>query len=220
MGITGIKGVIFDLDGVIVTTEDCHFAAWKQMADEQHIYFDRAISERLCGVPPMDGLDIVLEQASREYDLGEKMALATRQNDLYLETIAGLGPDDILPGVVENLRRLREHGIKIAVASASTNMAAILNYIGMKNYFDAMVDGNQISRLKPDPQVLHRAAQGLGFAPAQCLAVENTDAGIEAAFAVGMASLGVGLAPGNKKATAAAPSLLDIDIWEWVKPST
>lgn len=192
-----IKAVIFDLDGVIVTTDDCHYRAWKMMADDEGIYFDREINERLRGVSRMASLDIVLERAEKEYTDDEKVALATKKNDCYVELINELTPADILPGVMDNLNRLKENGIKIAIGSSSKNTPIILKQVGLDSFFDAVSDGNNISKSKPDPEVFVKAADMLGMPYADCMVVEDADAGIEAGKAAGMKTLAVNNAEGG-----------------------
>ncbi|HBR28195.1 MAG TPA: beta-phosphoglucomutase [Firmicutes bacterium] len=203
-----MKGaVIFDLDGVIVSTDDCHYRAWQQLADEEGIYFDAEINQRLRGVSRMDSLEIILERADRNYTNEEKKVLADRKNAYYRELIQALTPDNILPGVGPILAGLKEHGIKIAVGSSSKNTPLILDRIGLKDYFDAVADGNDLSKSKPDPEVFLLAAERLGVPPEHCVVVEDADAGVEAALAAGMRVLGVGAAAANLRATLRADSL-------------
>lgn len=207
-----VLGVIFDLDGVIVSTDNCHYLAWKKMADEEGIPFDRTINERLRGVSRMESLAIILEKAEKAYTDAEKDALAARKNGYYVELIGSLTPEDMLPGAMDTLRTLREKGIRIAIGSSSRNTPIILKQIGLDTYFDAVADGNAISRSKPDPEVFLLAGSLLGIAPENCLVVEDADAGVEAALAGGMRVLGVGGAAKNLKATFAAESLAQLDI--------
>ena len=186
-----IKAVIFDLDGVIVSTDDCHYRALKKMADEEGIYFDREINNRLRGVSRMTSLDIVLERADKEYSESEKLALAERKNNYYKELICELTPNDILPGAMETLEKLKENGIKIAIGSSSKNTPIILKQIGLDNFFDAVSDGNNITHSKPDPEVFLKAAEMLKIAPEDCMIVEDADAGIEAGKRAGMKTLSV-----------------------------
>ena len=186
-----IKAVIFDLDGVIVSTDDCHYEAWKKMADEEGIYFDKTINNRLRGVSRMESLEIVLERAEKEYSEEEKLQLAERKNGYYKEFITKLTPNDILPGAKENLEELRKNGIKIAIGSSSKNTPVILKQIGLDNYFDAVSDGNNITNSKPDPEVFLKAADMLGIPYAECMIVEDADAGIEAGKRAGMKTLSV-----------------------------
>lgn len=204
-----IKAVIFDLDGVIVSTDDCHFRAWKRMADEEGIYFDREINNRLRGVSRMASLDIVLERAKREYSESEKQELAERKNEYYKELICELTPDDILPGVMDKLEKLKENGIKIAIGSSSKNTPIILKQIGLDGYFDAVSDGNNITHSKPDPEVFLKAAEMLNIPPEDCMIVEDADAGIEAGKRAGMKTLAV---QGAKGADFSAESLEKCDL--------
>ncbi len=205
-----IKAVLFDLDGVIVSTDGCHYRAWKRMADEEGIYFDEKINDRLRGVSRMASLEIVLERASRSYTEEEKVALAARKNDYYRDLIRELTPSDILPGAMENLNELKENGILVAVGSSSKNTPLILRRIGLDAFFDAVSDGNNISRSKPDPEVFLKAAEMLGTDPADCLVVEDADAGIEAGRRGGMKTLSV---KGAKGADYFAPDLSDYSIF-------
>ena len=186
-----IRAVIFDLDGVIVSTDDCHYEAWKKMADEEGIYFDKTINNRLRGVSRMESLEIVLERAEKEYSEEEKLQLAERKNGYYKEFITKLTPNDILPGAKENLEELRKNGIKIAIGSSSKNTPVILKQIGLDNYFDAVSDGNNITNSKPDPEVFLKAADMLGIPYGECMIVEDADAGIEAGKSAGMKTLSV-----------------------------
>jgi len=186
-----IKAVIFDLDGVIVSTDDCHYEAWKKMSDEEGIYFDKTINNRLRGESRMESLEIVLERAIKEYSEEEKLQLAERKNGYYKEFITKLTPNDILPGAKENLEELRKNGIKIAIGSSSKNTPVILKQIGLDNYFDAVSDGNNIINSKPDPEVFLKAADILDIPYSECMIVEDADAGIEAGKRAGMKTLSV-----------------------------
>ena len=186
-----IKAVIFDLDGVIVSTDSCHYKAWKMIADRENIYFDETINNRLRGVSRMQSLEIVLERADKEYSEEEKKALAEDKNEIYKELIKCLTPEDILPGVIDNLQVLKEKGIKIAIGSSSKNTALILKQIGLENYFDAVSDGNNITKSKPDPEVFLKAAQMLNIEPEKCLVVEDADSGVIAGKNAKMLTLSV-----------------------------
>lgn len=192
-----IQAVLFDLDGVIVTTDDCHYRAWKKMAEEEGIPFDRSVNERLRGISRMESLEIILEKAQRVYSQEEKLAMTARKNGYYVEFILALTPKDILPGVVENLNALKEAGIKTAIGSSSKNTPIILQRIGLADTFDAVADGNHIRNSKPDPEVYLKAAELLGIEPARCMVVEDADAGIAAAKRAGMTALAVRSARGG-----------------------
>ena len=191
-----IKAVIFDLDGVIVSTDECHYRGWKKMADEEGIYFDREINNRLRGVSRMESLEIVLERAEKKYTQDEKIALAERKNNYYREYIEELTSANILAGVMENLNELKDNAIKIAIGSSSKNTPVILKHIGLDNFFDAVSDGNNIVNSKPDPEVFVKAAQMLGVGRENCLVVEDADAGVVAGRNAGMYTLSVNGASG------------------------
>ena len=206
------KAVIFDLDGVIVSTDDCHFMGWKKLADDEDIYFDRKINERQRGVSRMESLDVLLEKAQKTYTDEEKLEMATRKNEYYKEFIKDLSEKDILPGVMDFTRKLRDMGVKLAIGSSSKNTPAILKNIGLDTYFDAVADGNDISKSKPDPEVFLVAAKKLGIDPKDCLVVEDADAGVAAALAGGMDVIGVGSAAANPNATYHFENLAAADI--------
>ena len=206
-----ILGVIFDLDGVIVSTDNCHYLAWKRMADEEGIPFDRQVNERLRGVSRMESLAIILEKATKTYSDDEKLAMAARKNGYYVELIGSLTEKDILPGTLDTLNLLKNRGIKVAIGSSSRNTPIILRQIGLADAFDAVADGNAIKNSKPDPEVFLLAAKLLELDPANCLVVEDADAGVQAALAGGMRALGVGSAAVNPTATFTAVNLEKAD---------
>ncbi len=206
------NAVIFDLDGVIVSTDSYHYKAWKAMADEEGIYFDEVINNRLRGVSRMASLEIILEKATKTYTDEEKEALATKKNDIYRESLVELTPNDILPGVMDTLNALRERGVKLAIGSSSKNTPVILKQIGLGDFFDAVADGNQITHSKPDPEVFLLAAKLLGVAPSDSAVVEDAYAGIDAAKAGGMKAVAVGDASKYEKADVAGATFADISI--------
>ncbi|MEZ6190409.1 MAG: beta-phosphoglucomutase [Phycisphaerales bacterium] len=202
-----VQAVIFDLDGVIVSTDEYHYRAWKRLADAEGITFDRQVNDRLRGVSRMESLEIILERSARMYTETEKLALAEKKNNTYRALLARLSPEDILPGVNEVLEALRTRGIKLAIGSSSKNAGPILQAIGLDRAFDTVVDGTHITRSKPDPEVFTLAAKRLGVSPARCLVVEDADAGVDAALAAGMRVLAVGSAASHPGATLAAENL-------------
>lgn len=189
-----IKAVIFDLDGVIAVTDDCHYKAWKKLADEEGIYFDRNINERLRGVSRAESLEIVLEKAEKRYTAEEKAGMAHRKNLYYRETAGTLTPKDVLPGVLRNIAELKKKGVKIAIGSSSKNTPLLLERLQLSDCFDAVTDGNDIKKSKPDPEVFLKAAERLGTDPCECLVVEDAQAGIDAGRAAGMVTLSLGKA--------------------------
>ncbi len=207
-----IEAVIFDLDGVIVTTDDYHYEAWKKIADQENIYFDREINERLRGVSRMESLDIILEKSSKIYNEEEKIELATRKNDYYKNLLENLTKEDILPGILETLNFLENKKIKTAIGSSSKNTIFILNKIGLIDKFDAIVDGTMIKNSKPDPEVFLQAAEKVGIKAEKCLVVEDADAGVEAGKRAGMRVLGVGSAKNNENADYKSENMEEFNI--------
>lgn len=196
-----MDAVIFDLDGVICFTDEYHYQAWKQMADRENIYFDREINNRLRGVSRMASLDIILERAQKEYTPEEKQAMAQYKNDTYRALLEKMSPADLHPDTKKTLEALKAKGIKLAIGSSSKNAKLILERIGLGDFFHAISDGTNITRSKPDPEVFLKAAQMLDKTPAECLVVEDAQAGIEAAHAGGFASAALGDARESNLAT-------------------
>ncbi|MFB3161880.1 beta-phosphoglucomutase [Neobacillus sp. 179-J 1A1 HS] len=194
MGIMKISAVIFDLDGVIVSTDEFHYQAWKQISDQEKIYFNREINERLRGVSRMESLEIILSHSDKNYSEKDKQLLAQRKNEVYCALLNKLSPNDILPGVIDLLLSLKAKDIKIAIGSSSKNTPFILEQIGLASSFDAIADGNSITNSKPAPEVFLLAAEKLGVAPEQCAVIEDAQAGIDAAIAARMKAVGVGTA--------------------------
>lgn len=220
-----IAAVIFDLDGVIVSTDEFHYLGWKRMADEEGIPFDRSMNERLRGVSRMESLEIILEKAGRPYTDDEKKELAGRKNNYYRQLLENLSPANILPGVMGLLDGLRQEGVRIAVGSSSRNTPVIIEKIGLFHVFDAIADGNGIVNSKPDPEVFLLAAQKLVVEPARCLVVEDALSGVAAARAAGMRVAAVGSAANSPQADFSADDLSEVTvsdladyfIWEPIK---
>lgn len=186
------KGVIFDLDGVICFTDKFHYQAWKKLADRLGIEFDEKINDRLRGVSRMASLEIILEKSARAYSDAEKESFATEKNDAYRALLENMGKSDVSEEVRDTLSELRARGVLLAIGSSSRNTPLILEKTGMKQYFDAVSDGNNITRSKPDPEVFLKAAQFLNLAPADCLVVEDAVAGIDAGFSGGFRTAAIG----------------------------
>ncbi len=207
-----LKGCIFDLDGVIVDTARYHFLAWQRLADEMGFTFTEDKNEALKGVSRMASLEILLRLGGIEKNNEEKIELATRKNNWYVEYILHMTPDEILPGSIELLGLLRSEGILTAIGSASRNAGTILDRIGLRKMFDAIVDGNKIHRAKPDPEVFLKAAEELGLAAENCVVFEDARAGVEAALAGGMKCVGVGSPVNLGRAHVVVPDLKNISI--------
>lgn len=196
-------GVIFDLDGVICFTDKYHYQAWKRIADKLGIEFNESINNRLRGVSRMDSLEIILERYDGALSQAEKEALATEKNDLYRQLLSNMSPADLSEEVKGTMDALRAAGLKLAIGSSSKNTKFILERLGLSGYFDAISDGTNITRSKPDPQVFLMAAEFLGMKPERCLVVEDAQAGIQAACAGGFDSAGLGEAAACGQATYA-----------------
>jgi beta-phosphoglucomutase len=205
-----VKAVILDLDGVIVSTDECHYRAWQRLADEEGLPFDRETNERLRGVSRRECLAIILERAARPYSEAEAQEMAARKNSYYGELISSLSAANLLPGARRLLEELRARGVLLAVASSSQNTPAILARIGLGDYFDARADGNDITHSKPHPEVFLLAAERIGVPPAECLVVEDAEVGVEGALAAGMRVLGVGSASRAERATLRAADLAGV----------
>lgn len=210
-----IKGVIFDLDGVLVSTDEMHYLAWKRLADELGIHgFTRKDNERQRGVSRMASLEIVLEKSDTVYTEEEKVKQAEKKNDYYKELLQQLDDGAVLKGAKEALIKLREMGILIGVGSVSKNTPVILEKTGLLPLIDKVSCGLDITKSKPDPEVFLVAAKKLALPVEECLVVEDAAAGIQAAKAAGMRSLAVG--PYYEKLGAAyqTPGLYAVDHWE------
>ncbi len=184
--------VIFDLDGVICYTDEYHYQAWKAMADSIGVSFDREINNRLRGVSRMASLDIVLEKYHGELSEAEKEELADQKNEIYKKLLAQMSPADLSDEVKSTLDELRRRGYQLAIGSSSKNAPFILRQIGLGEYFDAVSDGNNITRSKPDPEVFEKAAKMLWVGAKRCLVVEDAVSGAEAAHKGSMKAACVG----------------------------
>jgi len=205
-----IKGVIFDLDGVIVSTDHYHYLAWKKMADLENIPFDETINHRLRGVSRMESLNIILEQANKEYSQAEKKKLTEFKNELYKKSLDDLSANDLLPGIMDLLESLKSKGLKIAIGSSSKNAKKILHKIGLEHYFDAVSDGTNITKSKPDPEVFLIAAKRIELDPIECAVVEDAHSGIAAAKAANMVAVATGDAKTSSLKDADLENLLDM----------
>lgn len=207
-----IKAVIFDLDGVLVTTDELHYQAWKQLAEEEGITgFTREDNLRQRGVSRMASLEVVLEKADKKYSDEEKAALAERKNNIYVKSLETLDKSAVLSGAFEFIALLKEKNIKTAVGSASKNTPLILEKTELADKFDAVSCGLDTQKSKPDPEVFLIAADRLGVPYENCLVIEDSDAGIQAAKAGGMYALAVGAAKDNQQADYRAEGLSDKD---------
>ena len=187
-----IKAVIFDLDGVLTDTAHYHFQAWQALAHELGISFTEQDNEQLKGVDRLGSLRWILQQAQRQLSPEEETRLMQQKNAHYLELIAHMSPADLFDGVQQLFAELRQHGIKIGLASASKNAAMVVQRLGIASQFDYIADANNVVNSKPDPEVFLLAAKGLGVAPEHCIGVEDAVAGVEAINRAGMQAIGIG----------------------------
>ncbi|WP_163400769.1 beta-phosphoglucomutase [Flavobacterium fluviatile] len=186
------KAFIFDLDGVIVDTAKYHFLAWQKIAQALHINFTQEHNELLKGVSRVRSLDIILELGNVEASQEDKDKWLIQKNEDYLSYLVDMDESEILPGVFKILQLLKDKNQGIALGSASKNARPILEKTGILSYFDAIVDGNDVSKAKPDPEVFLKAAQLLHIDPKNAIVFEDSVAGIQAANSAEMVSIGIG----------------------------
>lgn len=207
-----VKGCIFDLDGVIVDTARYHFIAWKELANELGFEFTEKDNERLKGVSRMRSLDILLEIGGLDFPKEKKEELAKKKNENYRSYILKMTPDEILPGAMKFIKKVKENNILTAVGSASKNAMTILDRLQLTSWFDAIIDGTKVSKAKPDPEVFLKAAEELKLQPADCVVFEDAEAGVEAALRGGMKCVGIGSPENLGKAHLVVPGLHDMNM--------
>lgn len=203
---------IFDLDGVIVDTARYHFLAWKRLTDQLGIHFTEEDNERLKGVSRLASLDIILKIGKINADENQKHEYATRKNQWYVEYISKMTPNEILPGSLAFIKELRNAGIRVAIGSASKNTPMILERVGISKLFDAVADGNNVKRAKPDPEVFIKAAQLVNIEPEKCVVFEDAIAGVQAALNAGMMCIGIGVPEILKKAHFVISGLKEMNL--------
>jgi beta-phosphoglucomutase len=186
------QAVIFDLDGVICHTDEYHYMAWKEIADELEITFNQAINDRMRGIDRMTSLDVLLEGSNKIFSPEMKEHYADKKNMIYRNLLTILSPTDLEPDVKETLAALKTAGLKMAIGSSSKNTKFILSRLGLDNFFDAVADGTDVICAKPNPEVFLIAASKLGVEPNTCLVVEDASSGILAAQAAGMDAAAIG----------------------------
>lgn len=205
-----VNAFIFDLDGVIVDTARHHFAAWQSLANELAIPFTTEDNDRLKGVSRVDSLEYILRKGNLVLDSGTKLQLMAKKNAAYLEMAESTGPNDVLIGVLPLLDELASRGVKIGLGSSSKNARMILQKLDLIDRFSTIVDGNNITLSKPDPEVFFKAANAMGFDPNECLVIEDAQSGVDAALTGGFHVVGVG--SGLKNAHMRYESLEGVDI--------
>lgn len=215
-----INAFLFDLDGVIVDTAIYHYQAWRRLANELGFDISEEFNEGLKGVSRVDSLDLILTHGGLSLPDEKKTELATQKNEWYLELVSRMTPSDILPGVPAFFAQVRQAGLKTALGSVSKNAPLILARIGMTDAFDAIIDGNKISKGKPDPEVFTKGAEELGVGPAACVVFEDAVAGVEAGKRAGMFVVGIGTPDVLTKADMVAPSLEALTVEEVLKQAS
>jgi len=187
-----IKACIFDMDGVLVSTETYHFKAWKRLAETIGISIDEEFNEKLKGVSRKVCIDLICKHGGVEKTQEEKDVLAAQKNEWFLEYVQEIGPQDVLPGVITFIEKLHEEGIKLAVGSASKNAPFLLEKMELTPYFATVIDGNKTQKAKPNPEVFLKGAEELGISPNNCVVFEDAVSGVQAAVSGGMYCVGVG----------------------------
>lgn len=187
------KALVFDLDGVLTDTAELHYLAWKRLAEELGLYFDREQNEALKGVSRIGSFEIILANNNKldAYDMSEKETLANRKNEYYKDLVETLTEKDILPGIKQLLIDARAKGLKTAVASVSRNAPRVLERIGLTEYFDVVADSAKVKNSKPDPEIFLTCAEQLGVDPRDCIGLEDSQAGIEGILSAGMYAVGI-----------------------------
>lgn len=206
------KAVVFDLDGVVTSTDNYHYKAWKRLADSYGWRFDRELNEQLRGISRRASLQVILDHNNVTIGEEEALRLTTLKNNWYRESLADITPDNILPGIVELLVALKQRGIATAIASASQNASYILERLSLLSSFDVVVPAEQVIRGKPDPEVFARAADMLKLYPEECCGIEDAQAGIEAVNAALMRSVGVGGAVDAKLCSIHVPDTAHLTV--------
>lgn len=186
-----IYAIIFDLDGVLCSTDRYHYLAWKALADRLKIPFDEQVNGRLRGVSRMESLEILLGEKSNLYSKEEKLAMAEEKNSLYKGYLAAMTPGDLSRDVRMTLHTLRQRGYLLAVGSSSKNAKLILRQLGLGDFFDAVADGTMIKNSKPDPEVFLLAASLLGVPPQNAMVIEDAKSGVRAARAGRFRAIGI-----------------------------
>lgn len=186
-----IYAIIFDLDGVLCSTDRYHYLAWKALADKLGIPFDEQANGRLRGVSRMESLEILLGEKSSLYSKGERLAMAEEKNSLYKGYLSAMTPGDLSRDVRMTLHTLRQRGYLLAVGSSSKNARLILRQLGLGDFFDAVADGTMITNSKPDPEVFLLAASLLGVPPQNAMVIEDAKSGVRAAKAGRFRAIGI-----------------------------
>lgn len=211
------KACLFDLDGVLVDTAIYHFQAWKMLGENFNYQLTEEQNEQLKGVSRVESLNRILDWANYSATPEQKEAWLIEKNENYLQLISNMNPAEILPGVLDFLGQIKELGYKIALGSASKNSEVILTKTGLLPWFDLIIDGNKVTKSKPDPEVFLKGAEGLGFQPEECIVFEDAQAGVEAAKKGGMKAIGIGEADVLSEADKVIPTFIGVKATELLK---
>ena len=212
------KAVLFDLDGVLVSTDEYHYFSWKKLSEEEGFgFFDHTFNHKFRGVARMECVEIITKASGKHYTPEQKQELAERKNRYFVESLSTVTTEVLLPGALSTLKELRKRGIKVAVASNSRNAKTIINQSHIKELLDTIVDGFDITNSKPDPEVFLLAAKNVEIPPSQCLVVEDAVTGIESARRAGMKALGIGTKERLPNADIVIPNLAAISVDELLR---
>jgi beta-phosphoglucomutase len=198
---------IFDLDGVLTDTAELHFQSWMDISRQLNLPFDRRANDALRGLSRPESLRLFLGPHAARFTPQEQAEIMARKNALYIGRLAHLGPQDALPGARALLQELRRRGVRIAVASSSKNAPLVLDKLGLRGLLDALVDGNDVQRSKPSPDLFLRAAQRLGVPPPRCVVIEDAESGVAGGLAAGMKVVGIGPAQRVGRAHLIVPTV-------------
>lgn len=204
---------IFDLDGVLTDTAECHYLAWKQLAEEHSLQFDRDFNERLKGVSRIDSLKLILRHNTTQVNAEVFDKMTDKKNNYYLDHIQEITPNDLLPGALDVLQALKARNTRIALGSASKNARLVLDKLQISGYFHVIGDGNSVERSKPAPDLFLFAAKALDVDPKDCVVIEDSQAGIDAAKSAGMVTIAIGLANNLKNADHYFVSMTEANIF-------
>jgi beta-phosphoglucomutase len=205
-----MKGIIFDLDGVIIHTDHYHYLAWEKMACQFHLSFDEMLNHKLRGVSRMDSLNTIIDYNKASFSYEQKEMMADIKNTYYQSFLDELTEDDLDKEIKDTLDELKAKGFKLAIGSSSRNAKRILKNIGLMDFFDAISDGTNIEKSKPDPEVFLKAAERLGLNPESCCVIEDADSGIQAAKNAGMLAIGYGSAKDSEQTDVKLETFSDL----------
>jgi alpha,alpha-trehalose phosphorylase len=207
-----IRAVLFDLDGVVVFTDKYHYLGWKKLADEKGWAFDEEVNHGCRGVPRLASLQVLLDHNKVDLPLAEKERLADIKNEYYKELLKQINDDDIYPGIVPFLKKLKAEGVRMAICSSSKNAQPVLDALNLSQYFDAVITGNDIINPKPDPEIFLKGAKAVNMHPFHCLVFEDAESGVEAAHGAHMKCIGVGPADRLPNAYETITDYAEIDL--------